>query len=552
MTAPRSISWTTWAVAFLLMATTSAVTTTTKTGGIRATDSSSNVESSRKDVASPSRLLCDQDMTQHPDFVPHLPGYDQPLPSPWFSGFLEYTFHGRTIHTHYILVLAQEDFKNDKPLIYWSNGGPGASSLFGLLTELGPLLFYDDNSKDIPTPHYNPYTWSQLGSLLVFDQPAPVGFSYCNDTKNATDCGGLSWTDELAAENAHAALDAFYKAFPCLQSLPLYLTGESYAGIYIPTLARSLLQDSKQIYHLKGWAVGDGCLGTETGICGMSNGELDIDVWQVLFLAGHGQMPMTTFRHIMQACRRESNENDSGNDNDNSADFVSMWPTSPASRSPECKAALDIMQRQVGGYFEYSLYDECTYDGGLLLKGALNDYPCGGNDAMIKYLNSPQVKEALHLTDAYYYSTDNADGFDYTPTEKDLRPFYTHVAKNTNMRVLIYNGDTDPAITALAAQNWTSHLGLTESQGWRPWTVDGCRKMGGYVTRYQEGLDFVTIRGAGHMVRILHSNGGEGCAGYLNFILLVFLYILIMSSRLHHTGPDLQSRCNIHVYQSVA
>jgi carboxypeptidase C (cathepsin A) len=74
------------------------------------------------------------------------------------------------------------------------------------------------------------------------------------------------------------------------------------------------------------------------------------------------------------------------------------------------------------------------------------------------------------------------------------------MAKETDMKVMIYNGDTDPAITALAAQNWTSHLGLTESQSWRPWTVDGYRKMGGYVTRYAEGLDFLTIFGAGHMV----------------------------------------------------
>lgn len=37
-------------------------------------------------------------------------------------------------------------------------------------------------------------------------------------------------------------------------------------------------------------------------------------------------------------------------------------------------------------------------------------------------------------------------------------------------------------------------------QSWRPWTTDGCQSMGGYVTRYVNNFDFLTIRGSGHMV----------------------------------------------------
>ena len=39
------------------------------------------------------------------------------------------------------------------------------------------------------------------------------------------------------------------------------------------------------------------------------------------------------------------------------------------------------------------------------------------------------------------------------------------------------------------------------TETWRPWTIDGCRRMGGYVTRYgAQRLDYLTIRGSGHMV----------------------------------------------------
>jgi hypothetical protein len=205
----------------------------------------------------------------HPDRIFKFPGWNQPLPSPWYSGYLDYELEGQHVHTHYTLVVAEES-PEDLPLIYWSNGGPGASSLFGLLTEIGPLILSDESlqtddyrSTDIPTPIYNPYTWTRLGTLLIIDQPAPVGFSYCNNDTTSHSCGGIGWTDELTSLNAYTALQTFFTTkFPCLSSKQLYLTGESYGGIYIPTLARRIVQDTNSTLDLKGFAVGDGCLGT--------------------------------------------------------------------------------------------------------------------------------------------------------------------------------------------------------------------------------------------------------------------------------------------------
>ena len=89
----------------------------------------------------------------------------------------------------------------------------------------------------------------------------------------------------------------------------------------------------------------------------------------------------------------------------------------------------------------------------------------------------------------------------YKSTEPNLMPFYQSVAKTTKLRVIVYNGDTDPSINSFMAQNWTSHLGFTPTQPWRAWTLDSCRGMGGYVTRYEgERFDYLTIRGSGHMV----------------------------------------------------
>ena len=263
---------------------------------------------------------------------------------------------------------------------------------------------------------------------------------------------------------------------------------------------------------LQGFAVGDGCLGTETDICGVitPNGDALPNYWDLLFLAGHGQIPLRTYKQVMDACRKQFDD-----------DFSSS--SSSLMEDTLCKEAWQKVERQVGGVYAYGLYDECTYENGLSssLQGGLNDYPCGGDIVMERYFAMDEVKLAFHLK-SDFFQTDNAEGdFRYTPTEPDLRDFYKQM--NGLLRIIVYNGDADPAskkfcfelavispmcsscllrfpVNSFAAQNWTSRLGLAEEQEWRPWTVDGCRWMGGYVTRYEGDFDYLTIRGAGHMV----------------------------------------------------
>ena len=119
---------------------------------------------------------------------------------------------------------------DESPLIFWSNGGPGASSLFGLLTELGPFLLNDDSLQTeeyeqtgVPTLLENKSSWNKLGSLLIFDAPAPVGFSYCDDNPegDGLSCGG--WDDEDSAWNNYHALMAFFGKFPELKTKQLFL-----------------------------------------------------------------------------------------------------------------------------------------------------------------------------------------------------------------------------------------------------------------------------------------------------------------------------------------
>ena len=97
---------------------------------------------------------------------------------------------GRRMQVHYIFLEAEADAPADDPTILWSNVGPGASSMFGLFVELGPLLVNENSPKTAafnatgvhPSLFRNPQAWTRLGSvLLMFDWPPSVVFSYCDD-----------------------------------------------------------------------------------------------------------------------------------------------------------------------------------------------------------------------------------------------------------------------------------------------------------------------------------------------------------------------------------
>lgn len=136
----------------------------------------------------------------------------------------------------------------DTPLIIWLNGGPGASSLAGLFLENGPFTM-----KDNGTLEPNPYSWHQKAHMLFWDQPVGTGYS-CIDGYECVK------TEEEMAEQFVNALLGFYKKHPEYKENPLYITGESYAGKYIPYIAAEIncRNVSGAGITLKGIALGDG------------------------------------------------------------------------------------------------------------------------------------------------------------------------------------------------------------------------------------------------------------------------------------------------------
>lgn len=97
-----------------------------------------------------------------------------------------------------------------------------------------------------------------MGHLLFIDSPLNAGFSYQGDRKGKTQ---VSSTGQ-ATNHLLNFLTNFYNEFPALKKSPLYITGESYAGHYIPSLAAKIITNSTWKKNtgvtLAGIAIGNG------------------------------------------------------------------------------------------------------------------------------------------------------------------------------------------------------------------------------------------------------------------------------------------------------
>ncbi|KAE8330581.1 Alpha/Beta hydrolase protein [Aspergillus sergii] len=64
--------------------------------------------------------------------------------------------------------------KRTTPLTIYLGGGPGASSMSSMATEVGPCSVNSDSNSTSP----NPWSWTRESDILFIDQPVQTGFSY--------------------------------------------------------------------------------------------------------------------------------------------------------------------------------------------------------------------------------------------------------------------------------------------------------------------------------------------------------------------------------------
>lgn len=428
------------------------------------------------------------------DLITNLPGWNGPTPTPQYSGLINIDpVNGRYLHYWFV---QSEQAPATAPVVMWMNGGPGCSSLDGYFYEQGPFHFAAQQSKQaraawnvsdadaIPTLVKNPYAWNTIANMLFVEAPAGVGFSYSNNQND------YNTNDNKTAADNYLFVQKWFAAYPEYQKNPFFITGESYAGIYVPTLADAIRVGNdagNQFVNLVGFAVGNGCIGNAVGSCSAQGTGINIE-----FLHGHALYSTDLYNQIKTAC------------------------PDPSNPSLTCYTLLATMGLQVSDVNIYDVYAPCVNSGfGAIPTHHIRhrtdfqqkQWRIGGPDECIdgllasQYLNNDLVRAAIHvqnMSSGGQWSICGAQ-INYQSNIDSLLPVYpTLISK---YRVLIYNGDVDACVAWNGNEQWTSSLGYPVKAGWHSWSVNS--QVAGYATVYDaknSSFSFVTVKGAGHMV----------------------------------------------------
>lgn len=430
------------------------------------------------------------------DEVTALPGWSGALPSRWWSGFLEP--HGTHKKIHYTFVEKIGDPKAaEAPVVMWTNGGPGCSGYDGLLYEHGPLLISHNGSQLI----YNEQTWAKHANMLYIEAPVGVGFSYSSDKADY-----VTGDNQTATDN-HAALVDFFSKFPEYQQSELYVSGESYGGVYVPTLSQKIFRDESFPGNMKGFLCGN-CVFDSA--CGSST---------VPFLYGHGALSQDLYDEAVEACgapyfnrssdecRRVTNEAEELSDGLNIYDFYRDCYQSEEQRARSASFNPWRVQTDRRHLRQQRLIPRPPHPA-VAGSPPLNPVPCIDSEGATKYLNREDVKKALHVegsTVPYWSLCSDIIDYQDDGVYPELSPLYREMMDK--YRIIVYNGDTDPGCNYLHDHWCVRGLGAPVKEKWGSWryndpsvTSQG-EQVGGWTASYDVGgeLRFITIKGAGHM-----------------------------------------------------
>jgi len=144
------------------------------------------------------------------------------------------------------------------PLIIWLNGGPGAPSTLGLFLENGPYRIHDGSSGKLLQ---NQYSWNKDAHIIYWDQPIGTGYSR---VKGEDPQKTFAKNECELSEMFYLSFQDFLSKHPEYRSCPVYVTGESYGGKYVPNIAMKIHGmnndkiDKNHKINLKGICVVDG------------------------------------------------------------------------------------------------------------------------------------------------------------------------------------------------------------------------------------------------------------------------------------------------------
>ncbi|KAF3323163.1 serine carboxypeptidase-like protein [Carex littledalei] len=370
-------------------------------------------------------------------------------------------------HTHdarmFYLFFESRHSKSD-PVVIWLTGGPGCSSELALFYENGPFVI----SKNLSLA-WNDYGWDQVSNLLYVDQPTGTGYSYSSDTRDLRH-------DEVGVSNdLYDFLQEFFAKHPEYAKNDFYITGESYAGHYIPALANRVHQGNKAKeglhINLKGFAIGNGLTNPEIQYKAYTDYALEMNLIQ--------KSDYESINKIYPECQLATKF--CGTSGKISCTLAYVL----------CNTIFSSVMKIAGNKNYYDVRKKCEGD------------LCYDFSDMEKYLKQKSVREALGVPAGLDFVSCSTSVHEAMVTDwmRNLEVGIPSLLED-GIKVLIYAGEYDLICNWLGNSRWVQAMEWSGQKDFvathdQSFTVDN--KEAG-VLKSHGALSFLKVHNAGHMV----------------------------------------------------
>ena len=388
-----------------------------------------------------------------------------------YSGFLPIDETSKS-QIYYWLILS-EDWMN-APLVIWLNGGPGASSLFGLFTEMGPLRLKPSGGVYVEGER----TWTNKTSILYIDQPIGTGYSFTSDFYK------IPHSEETVASHFYRFLQKFFIVHHDLLEKNLYIIGESYAGKYIPSMSQLILEENDKIakgtshnqkINLKKIAIGNGLFDAKYQRAARKDLAKGVGI-----LSEFDDEPQ--YDALVKNCEFA----------------VSLNDTQSLSK---CNDIMDFLMDLAGDVFEYDIRKSRDSDAELL-------------KALDTFLNREDVVEELHIKNITikqapaYWTIKNETVRSAMQNDINLIssiPVLGNILDKFELPVVLYAGQFDLVDGPQGIERALHIMSFKDELAWKSaprelWKIKTPGNdyiVAGYI-KQAKNLVFITMRNAGH------------------------------------------------------
>ncbi|XP_048430042.1 serine carboxypeptidase-like 20 isoform X2 [Pyrus x bretschneideri] len=401
--------------------------------------------------------------------VTQIPGFSGTLPSKHYAGYVTVDqSHGRNLFYYFV---ESEGKPAEDPVVLWLNGGPGCSSLDGFVYEHGPFNFEKAMTKgSLLQLHLNPYSWSK-----------------------------------------------WFELYPEFLSNPFFIAGESYAGVYVPTLSSEVVKGIDAgvtpVLNFKGYLVGNGVTddkfdGNALVPFAHGMGLISDDLYEEVNTACGGKY----IYPVNDACGSKLEKVDKNIEDLNIYDILEpcYHSTDSSKNRKVTKSGLPSSFRRLGETERPLAVRKRMFGRAWPLRAPVRDgivptwpelmdnesVPCINDEVATEWLNNESVRKAIHAETDFSWELCTSRIEFYHDSGSMIKYHMNLTAKG--YRALIYSGDHDMCVPFTGSEAWTRSLGYKIVDEWRPWTSNG--QVAGYTQGYENNLTFLTVKGSGHTV----------------------------------------------------